>query len=371
VKVLTISNALFRSDGIANVALAAARALVDGGHELAFMYPRRDYDQPRLPEWRALTDEILPVRHLSLRRRHLLSTAPGVIAALGAIRRSGADVVHVHQPAHAALAASAARFGGPPTVLHLHGHPGDEPGSAQRRGIHRADQVIGVSESVVEAWVRHGLDRERATVVHNGLDLTHHRPASPQQRAEARADLGIPADAPVIGFVGRFTTAKGVDVLAEAFEQVALVRPEAHLVLVGGTHAQRDTQRALTERLRGHNAHILDAVDDPRMLTDAFDIGVVPSEMEAFSLVVLELLAAGIPVLGSAVGGTPEALGPDLATRLTPFGDANALAAQIDDLLGGDRVAMGANARARGAQFDAPNQIGRIVDILRSAADGD
>lgn len=369
--VAVITNSLFRSDGIATSSLQIAQALMAAGNDVSLVYPDRPYDQPRLADWAAAGASIVPVRDLSIRRRELRRTVSGLVGAWRTIRRLDADVLHVHQPSHAALAGLAALGRRTRVVLHLRGAAPDAPGLAQRIGLRLADVIIPVSAATGRSWEPHGARSDRVTVVHNGIDLDEYRPPTGAERAAARAALGIDDDRPVIGFVGRFTEAKGVFVLADAYAALVDAGTDAWLVCVGAAEAQAAERARLDAQLADRpRVRLLDAVADTRPVMAAFDVGAVVSDSEAFSRVVLELLATGVPVCATAVGGTPEALGDDLAHLLSTFGDADALTAQLADVLGADDPRpLRALARGRAEQFGLVACLERNVAILTAAAD--
>lgn len=371
VHVAVITNSLFRSDGIATSSLQIAQALMAAGNDVSLVYPDRPYDQPRLADWEASGATSVPVRDLSIRRRDLRRTASGLFTAWRTIRRIDADVLHVHQPSHAALAGLAALRRRTKVVLHLRGAAPDTPGLAQRIGLRLADVIIPVSAATGRSWVPHGARPDKITVVHNGIDLDDYRPPTDAERASARAVLGIDDDRPVIGFVGRFTDAKGVFVLADAYRALAESGTEAWLVCVGAAEAQAAERARLDDRLADHpRVRLLDAVADTRPIMAAFDVGAVVSDSEAFSRVVLELLATGVPVCATAVGGTPEALGDELAHLLSTFGDADTVATQLAEVLGADDPEpLRALARGRAERFGLTTCLERNVAILTAAAD--
>lgn len=370
--VVVVSNALFRTDGIGNSALGIASSLLEAGHEVSLVYPEREYDQPRLKDWRALGANVVGVAHLSVRRNDIAETTQGFMKALRTLRALDADVIHVHQPSHGFLAGLASMGRKSRMAMHLRGAAPTQPGLAQRLGVRFADRVIPVSRVTGLSWEPFGATAEKSTVVYNGIDLAAFTPPSVDERARSKAALGIPSDASVIGFVGRFTEAKGVFVLEEVYRHLARERDDLWLVCVGSTEAQAEQHRRLKEALSEFpNVRLLDAVADTRPVMNSFDVGVVPSETEAFSRVVLELLATGVPVCGSAVGGTPEALGPRFAPALTDFGDTVKLATSITVVLDYPDQAELRNAhRERAEEFGLDESTRQNIEILESLPTG-
>ena len=168
-------------------------------------------------------------------------------------------------------------------------------------------------------------------------------------------------------FVGRLAAQKGVATLLDA---VPLLRTRAAVVLVGD-----GPQRAALERQAGHlgpdRVHFQGFVphaEVPAWLTAA-DVLVLPSIYEELGSVLLEAMAAGLPVVASAVGGIPDALGD--AGRLVPPSDPVALAAAVDELLDDPALAaeLGEAARRRATAFSWDTLAGRVLDVYRQVVE--
>ena len=142
-----------------------------------------------------------------------------------------------------------------------------------------------------------------------------------------------PAGHSLVGFVGRLEESKGVDVLLRALPAVLRVRPDVRLVVVG-TGPEEGRLRCLAEQL-GIDAAVrfLGFRDDARALLTRFDLLVVPSRTDGSPLVVHEALEAGVPVIGSAVGGIVDRLAGGAAGVLVPAADVDRLSAEIVALL--------------------------------------
>jgi glycosyltransferase involved in cell wall biosynthesis len=176
-----------------------------------------------------------------------------------------------------------------------------------RRGLARAQRIVTVSEALAEAVARLGLPRDRIVVQHNGVDG---EVFTIRDRAGARGRLGLSLDRQLIGYVGRLSHEKGVDVLIEAMSTLRGPGTGADLVVIGtgsfeASLRQRVAALGLADRIRlvGHKAH-----DELPHWLAAFDVLCLPSRREGCPNVVLEALAAGRPVVASRVGGVPELL---------------------------------------------------------------
>ena len=164
-----------------------------------------------------------------------------------------------------------------------------------------------------------------------------------------REQLGIEADAPVIGFVGRLTRDKGIPELLKAFEGVLRREPRARLLLVGWIDASEDAlDRELRHVIKYHPAIIRTGfVADPAPMYRMMDVAVLPTWREGFPNAVLEASASGVPVITTLVTGARDAVVPEVTGLLVPPGYPEAIREAILQLLGDEprRRAMGAAAR--------------------------
>jgi glycosyltransferase involved in cell wall biosynthesis len=180
----------------------------------------------------------------------------------------------------------------------------------------------------------------------NGVDVERFSPGP----EEVREGLGIPQNAPVIGFVGRLTRDKGVPELIDAFDQIVAASPLARLLLVGWFDESEDS---LSEELRAridHHPSILRTgfVADTAPYYRAMDMMVLPTWREGFPNVVLEAAATGIPVITTLSTGSRDAVLAEITGVLIPAGYPDAIAEAVLRLIRhpGERIRMGTAARA-------------------------
>jgi glycosyltransferase involved in cell wall biosynthesis len=194
-------------------------------------------------------------------------------------------------------------------VFTEHGRLSDAPPSRKRRLANLAlsrfsGPVFAVSEALKGHMVDEGFSAGRVGVVHNGIELGT-APSATDRRA-ARHRLGVDEHTFLVGTAARLDTVKDLPTLVEA---VALARKEhGHLSLA--VIGDGDERHALETAIRDRN--LLDAItllgyrSDVRQLLPAFDLYVNSSISEGISLTILEAMAAAVPVIATAVGGTPE-----------------------------------------------------------------
>jgi glycosyltransferase involved in cell wall biosynthesis len=182
------------------------------------------------------------------------------------------------------------------------------------------------------AWSRGRID-----VVHNGIDLDRFHPAL--DGTGVRRQLGIPAEAPVVGFIGRFIPWKGAHHFLRMAARVRAAVPEAHFLLVGSRlPAYPEHEASLHAAIHDLGMEacttlLADRLDIPALLA-GMDIFVhCSTRPEPFGIVIVEAMAAAKPVVAVRAGGVPEIItGPDLGL-LVPLGDVEACAAAVIHLL--------------------------------------
>jgi len=182
-------------------------------------------------------------------------------------------------------------------------------------------------------------------------------------RVEARDRLGLPADVPALAFVGRIDRVKGADVLYEALASMGEGAPTA--VFIGEGPLRPDLARRAEAAGRDGAFRWPGVVDGAARLLRAFDLVVLPSRTEGTPMVLLEAMAAGVPVVATRVGGIPDVVSPDEAL-LVPPEDAGALAEAITDVGARPDAASeragSASARLR-AEFGGERWIDRYDSI--------
>jgi glycosyltransferase involved in cell wall biosynthesis len=222
------------------------------------------------------------------------------------------------------------------------------------------DRVIVVSRNVRDFCISHiRLPAKKVTLVYNGIELPTAPLMSPQA---ARAALALPSDGPVLGAVSRLDPAKGVDVLIHA-----LSRLENVTLVVIGDGAERGALEMLSREL-GVAERICWTGYRPDVfrLLPACDVFVQPSRYEGLPTTVMEAMAIGLPVVATAVGGTPEVVVDGVTGLLVPPHDSVALAQAITRLLNDPdlRRAMGQAGRERVEKHFSVEQMVRQTEAL-------
>lgn len=278
----------------------------------------------------------------------------------GVIRSVSPDLFH----ANTILAlpeALVARWTGTRTLLQVHEMlPGGMKGALARRLAHlAADEVVAVSAANAAPLVAGGL-RPRIVYGASAIEPTRPRPATRNGRL-------------VVGTVGEVSRRKGSDVFVEAARLVAERDDSIEFRLVGSRPegpenewAGRVIDEALAQGIR--HEHRTDVARE----LPGWDIFVLPSRRDPFPSVVLEAMATGLPVIGSAVDGIPEQITPETGLVVPP-GDPASLAAAILDLAADPdrREALGAAGQRRIRElFSLERQAGDLHDAYMAALSG-
>jgi len=221
---------------------------------------------------------------------------------------------------------------------------------AKRWIVNGSAAVISNTRAGAELVARRcGVSVQGISVVPNGLDL----PPPPQaaQRQQARKTLGLEDSAKILLFVGRLVAEKNLGLLLQAL--VRLPEDRRPLVLLAGDGPERIGLKAEADRLGlGETLCFLGERSDISTLMQAADVLVLPSREEGLSNVLLEAMGSGLPVVATAVGGSPELIENDQTGLLVPSNDAGALVQALSVLFSDEdlRVRLGAAARKHAEQ---------------------
>ncbi|NUQ21731.1 MAG: glycosyltransferase [Gemmatimonadaceae bacterium] len=282
-------------------------------------------------------------------------------------REDPPDVVHTHGYRSDVVGSAAARRGGVPTVSTVHGFTGGDWKNRlyerlQRAMYRRFDAVVPVSAPMAASLARSRLRRDRLHLVPNAYE-----PTQPLPRAVARRRLGIVDGAFRVGWIGRATHEKGLDIAVRA-----IAHPSAmgSVLSVIGDGAERDRAMQLAsslgvaDRISWHGL-----VPDAGPLVTAFDALLLSSRTEGTPIVLFEAMAACTPIIATHVGGVPDVVGYGEAA-LVPPEDPGAIAGVVQTMRldGSESARRAAAARARlEREFALEPWLDRYEGVYRSA----
>jgi L-malate glycosyltransferase len=233
----------------------------------------------------------------------------------------------------------------------------------------RADALVYVSQNQRTIWEERGYRSDHATVIHNGVDQCRFSPRSADRwREQTREAMGFGPLDYVIGMCARFFPEKNHRQLVDAIGLLRRRGFPAKALLVGGG----PTQRSIEEYVRssGLQEHVVFAgvKDDVRPSVSAFDVGVLCSFGETLPLAPLELMAIGIPVVISNVGGAGEIVRHGETGFLFPVGDTESFVGFLETLSDpAKRKAFGgAASRFVAANFTAERMIEGYADFFQT-----
>ena len=168
-----------------------------------------------------------------------------------------------------------------------------------------SDAIVSNSTAGREFAIERGAKPDDVAVVYNGRNVDTYRSATP---AALHEELDIPADATVVGTVGRLLERKGHFDLLEAWATVEDELPDAHLVFAGDGRDRQDLEQRIEDLDCTDSVHLLGTRDDVPSLLNAMDVFVFPSHFEGLPGAVIEAMAAGLPIVATPVDGNSDLL---------------------------------------------------------------
>ena len=336
----------------------------------------------------------LPVREVYVSRN--LDPAKilrAIRSVYGLLRAEQWDILNCHGAAAGLIGRAAAVIRRQPiVVITNHGYYFDENmNRACRRLAIITERLLGrftdftmfVSSEDHETALQERIVRNgyRSATILNGIDLTAFpgRPST-SQIAVARERLGIPADAKVIGMVGRLILEKGLREFFAAARILCAARPDLYVVVVGDA-LPTDRGRWKTQLMAKVDAAGLTSrfrfpgfISDVYRCLCAFDILVHPTYKESFGRVIAEAMATGLPVVATNVRGCRELVVSGETGLLVPHKDIESMVKAVSALLDDSamRRSMGDAGRSRVVErYDQRAVVGRFVGHIRDAWQAD
>ncbi len=347
--------------------LVVAQATTSGPttHDVVYLIPEKQHLVPLL-EAAGITSRCLDATS---------AARPGWIRRLRRLLVDDpVDVLHVHSPALAAVARLLVRtLAAPvrPAVVSTEHNRWPRHHRltrlANRLTISLQAGTIAVSDDVKASIA--GIDADRVAVVVHGIDVAAVRATA--DRAGVRRELGLADDDVVIVCVANLRREKALDVLVAAAREALDAVPHLHYLLVGQGPLAAEVDRWIAEAGIGERFRALGYRADATRVISAADALTLSSAHEGLPVAVMEALALGVPIVATAAGGVPDAVGA--AGLISPVGDVDALAAN-HVLVATDvarRHTLAGAAPAESARFELNRSIAEIEAVYAAAMAGD
>ncbi len=331
--------------------LGLAAALPGGTRTVFLAFTEGGRSRPFVGEARRLGFEAVELRH------NVDGYGRGYRASVGEVsghlRGLGAAVVCCHGYKPDLVGRAAARGAGVPAVAVSRGWTAATLKVRLNEAVDRLclrgmDRVVCVSEGQAVKVRRAGVPAGRVVVIRNAIRADRFAAPDPGGRARLLAMFDRPP-ARVVGAAGRLSPEKGFGVLVGAAARVVAEAPDVGFVVFGEGPLRDDLARRVAGAGLGGRFLLAGFRDDLDGVLPHLDLLALPSFTEGLPNVALEAFAAGVPVVATAVGGTPEVVEDGASGYLVPAGDPSAFARRVLDALGdeGRRLAMGARGRDR------------------------
>jgi glycosyltransferase involved in cell wall biosynthesis len=277
------------------------------------------------------------------------------------------DIVHAHLFGSVAAATLASIGLGTSLVITEHsegGWRGPEEMRVSEQCYRHCSRVVAVSRSIEKRLLDvDGVPPDRTTVVLNACVVANGVPTTNLGRRSG----------PTIGVVARLEPEKGVSVFLAAAARVAATHPDVRF-MVAGDGSQRTVLEAESRRLGlSESLRFVGAVPDSRAFISGLDVLVVPSLSEGTPLVVLEGMAASIPVVASNVGGIPDQIHSGRNGLLVPAAHPEFLSAAIARIIADPQLALAlgrSGHRRVSLHFRHDSMVRQIEDVYRAATSG-
>ena len=361
-------------------AIALTTRLADRGHDTTLIHGRLDRGEGDMtylaPPGAPLTYVKTLCRPISL-----IDDVRAYFTLARLIRAFQPHLVHTHMAKAglvgrlAAITANIGRGGRRAKIVHTyHGHVLDGYFSPLKTSLfislerllaRGTDAIVAISPAIraeLSGEYQIGSDRQYQ-VVPLGFDLSAFEAIDDEARAAARRLLDIPADAHVISTVGRLTAIKQHGLFLETFKRVAEADDRALALIVGDGDLRAEVEATTRTLGIADRVRMLGWRRDLDVINAATDVFLLTSRNEGTPVALIEAMASAVPGVSTDVGGVKDVIHDPSVGRLAAFGDADALANAILNLLGDDKARKAAGGAAR-AHVLARYSVDRLVNDI-------
>jgi glycosyltransferase involved in cell wall biosynthesis len=294
------------------------------------------------------------------------------------LRDERPDLVHTHSSKAGLLGRAAARIAGVPAVHSVHGWSfNDETNPVFRRAVITAERaaaratevLVVVASSDREKGLRAGIGRpDQYRLVRNGIDLRAFV-GDPEAGRRLRLELGIPRAARVVGTVGRLAAQKDPLGMVRAMQELIGRTPDVWFVWVGDGPLRAAVESEAARLGIADRFLVAGVRRDVAAALAAMDVFALSSRWEGLPITITEAMAAGVPVVATAVDGCREIVAEGVTGLLVPPADPVALATAIGRLLQSAELAsaLAAAAKVQVAAWDRPTMVAGFAELYQGA----
>ncbi len=311
------------------------------------------------------------------REPNLRSDARALIELAALVHRKRPHILHTHGSKSKLLGPAAAALGQVPVrIAHIWGWEWMPTTNCAQRWAcewearmtaHSYDALIACSAAMREQGLARGVgEAHQYEVVLPSVDLARFNPDDRAgARAEVRAELGLPIDAPVVTSVMRLARQKAPGDLLEAAALLSARLPQLRWVIVGGGPLEKQVHAMVDDLELGDRVTLTGPRRDVARFLNAADVFALASHWEPFGIVYLEASAVGLPVIGTRVDGAPEAVADGTTGLLVDPGNTRELARTIERVATDEGLSqrLGEAGLAHAREFGHERFVAQIEDI--------
>jgi len=234
--------------------------------------------------------------------------------------------------------------------------------------ITMTDQIIVPSVFLKNLMIQElRVNPEKIKVIPNGINISQFNFRS--QKRNVKQELGLPKNSYIVGIVANLFPIKAHKVLFHAVPIILKSCPDTYLLLIGDGPLKHELMGLSNKLGISNHLKFLGYRSDVKQLIPVFNVGVLCSKIETFGIVLVEIMASGVPVVAPTVGGIPEIVVHQKNGLLVPQGDSNALAEAIIKLLKDKKLAVsfGKQGKEMAAEkFSNRKMVSAIEEIFYS-----
>jgi len=356
--------------GVKRAAVTLISGLADSSFETYVLVPKKNsaYDQAFLEAGGKNILDLGDAQHLVLEfsrireKTYLIQYGLRLWRSVVKIRRliREHDIQLVHSHASSFLGgAIAARISGVPNVIHVHEY-GFRLSALANRFYYSvvprlADRIATCAEFIRQGFISNGSSLASVKTIYNGVDLDYFSTKAIEPRGAFMEELNVDSDTWLVGFVGRFTERKGVDIFVNSAIKVLKVRTDVVFVVIGGADDHVREEREYKESVIGEvrasgftdKFRFVGGRTDMPAVYGILDLLVFCSPQDMGPLVPLEAMAMGTPVVVASEGGAREEVNDGVTGVIVDSGKTDDICGTILDLMNSRTkvVDMSANTR--------------------------